>query len=303
MRYARSARLPAESPGLNRDDLGVGSACERWPMVPAPKVDPGRPRGWNPLAADSVAAAGSSYLGSSDGVLRHILDPDRQPDAAELAVHDELLEQVLGEGYPCVGARSAFNRRLYRFGRYAEIGADAAARAVCHDLYEFSYEMGEMDSAFVTFIATFGQPNVTSEAHFERLMWAHMQQMHEIDVHFFAWDPAVSRNPEDERFSFSIGGRAYFVVGMNPLASRNARQFPHAALVFNLHQQFERLRERGKYESMRNMIRARDMAFQGSINPVLLDFGNASEARQYSGRALEDNWRCPFRPADEDRPD
>jgi uncharacterized protein len=273
------------------------------PSIATPKVDLGRQRDWNPLATDSVAAAGSSYLGSQDGVLKHLLHSDRRPGAAELALHDQLLERVLGEGYPCVGARSAFNRRLYRFGRYAEIGADAAARAVCHDLYEFAYEMDEMDSAFVTFIATFAGPKVTSEAHFECLMWAHLQQMHEIDVEFFAWDPAVSRNPEDERFSFSIGGRAYFLVGLHPLASRHSRQFPHAALVFNLHKQFERLRERGKFEMFKNMIRARDIAFQGSINPVLEDFGASSEARQYSGRAVEGNWHCPFQPVDEGQPE
>jgi FPC/CPF motif-containing protein YcgG len=269
------------------------------PSIAPPKVDSGRQRDWNPLAADSVAAAGSSYLGSPDGVLKHILDPDRQPGAAEIAVHDQLRERVLGEGYPCVGARSAFNRRFYRFGLYAEIGADAAARAVCHDLYEFSHEMGEMDSAFVTFIATFGEPTITSEAHFEHLLWAQLQVMHEIDDQFFAWDAAVSPDPEDNQFSFSIGGRATFIVGLNPRASRKARQFPNAALVFNLHQQFERLRERGKFEMFKNMIRARDMAFQGSINPVLENFGDSSEARQYSGRAVEDNWRCPFQPVDQ----
>lgn len=85
---------------------------------------------------------------------------------------------------------------------------------------------------------------------------------------------------------------------MHPLASRNARQFCHTALVFNLHEQFEDLRRRGKYEMFTNMIRARDMAFQGSINPVLKNFGTSSEARQYSGRAVEDNWRCPFQPVD-----
>jgi FPC/CPF motif-containing protein YcgG len=269
--------------------------------ITAPKVDLGRQRGWNPLATDSVAAGGSSYLGSLDGVLNHILDPDRRVGPAECAVHDQLLERVLGEGYPCVGARSAFNRRLYRFGLYPEIATSAAALDVCHDLYEFSHEMGEMDSAFVTFIAIFSRPEVTSEAHFERLMWAHLQAMHEIDVQFFAWDPAVSRDPEDDRFSFSIGGRAYFVVGLHPLASRNARQFPHAAIVFNLHRQFDRLRELGKFEMFKNMIRARDMAFQGSINPVLENFGASSEARQYSGRAVETDWRCPFQPDDKDQ--
>ena len=269
------------------------------PTIATPRVDPGRQRDWNPLATDTVAAANSSYWGSRDGVLKHLLDPVRPPGAAELSLHDQLLEHVLGEGYPCVGARSAFNRRSYRFGRYSEIGTDAAARAACHDLYEFSHEMGEMDS-FVTFIATFDRPKVTSEAHFESLVWAHLQKMHEIDVQFFEWDPVVSSNPEDERFSFSIGKRAYFIVGMHPLASRDARRFPHAALVFNMHQQFERLRERGKFEMFKNMIRSRDMAFQGSINPMLQNFGTSSEVRQYSGRAVGDNWRCPFQPVNEE---
>ena len=37
------------------------------------------------------------------------------------------------------------------------------------------------------------------------------------------------------------------------------------------------------------------MALQGSINPVLARFGEASEARQYSGRAVLDTWACPFK--------
>jgi hypothetical protein len=109
-------------PGLESCWVGVGYASERCPIVPSiapPRVDSGRQRDWNPLAADSMAAAGSSYLGAPDGVLKHLLDPDQQPGAAEVAVHDELVKQVLGEEFPCVGARSAFNRRVYRFGRYS----------------------------------------------------------------------------------------------------------------------------------------------------------------------------------------
>ncbi|MNR56963.1 YqcI/YcgG family protein [compost metagenome] len=45
---------------------------------------------------------------------------------------------------------------------------------------------------------------------------------------------------------------------------------------------------------MQDAIRTRDIALQGSINPVLARFGEASEARQYSGRAVEADWQCPF---------
>jgi FPC/CPF motif-containing protein YcgG len=46
---------------------------------------------------------------------------------------------------------------------------------------------------------------------------------------------------------------------------------------------------------MQETIRARDLELQGSINPMLSDFGVDSEARQYSGRAVEENWQAPFK--------
>ncbi len=67
------------------------------------------------------------------------------------------------------------------------------------------------------------------------------------------------------------------------------------ALVFNLHDQFTQLRAAGKYEGMREKILARDEAIAGSVNPMLARHGEASEARQYSGRAVPEQWRCPFR--------
>ncbi|EEF25334.1 conserved hypothetical protein [Ricinus communis] len=54
------------------------------------------------------------------------------------------------------------------------------------------------------------------------------------------------------------------------------------------------MKSSGKYQSMQEAIRQREIALQGSINPALARFGEASEARQYSGRAVESNWKCPF---------
>jgi FPC/CPF motif-containing protein YcgG len=64
--------------------------------------------------------------------------------------------------------------------------------------------------------------------------------------------------------------------------------------VFNPHAQFERLRSAGHFERLQRAIRDREMALQGSLNPNLADFGELSEARQYSGRPTESEWRCPF---------
>jgi len=36
------------------------------------------------------------------------------------------------------------------------------------------------------------------------------------------------------------------------------------------------------------------VALAGSPNPMLERHGTVSAARQYSGRAVSDDWRCPF---------
>lgn len=67
-------------------------------------------------------------------------------------------------------------------------------------------------------------------------------------------------------------------------------------MVFNLHAQFEQLREAGRYEKLRASILERDEALAGSVNPMLARHDEVSEARQYSGRVVGEGWRCPVRP-------
>ena len=92
----------------------------------------------------------------------------------------------------------------------------------------------------------------------------------------------------------SFGGEAFFVVGLHPHASRPARRFDTPAMVFNLHDQFEQLRATGRYDKLRETIIDRDVALAGSANPMLASHGSISSARQYSGRAVGAEWRCPF---------
>ena len=105
------------------------------------------------------------------------------------------------------------------------------------------------------------------------------------------WADDVATDPDDPRFSLSLGGHPFFVIGLHPLASRIARRFEAPALVFNSHRQFDRLRADGRYAKMQAATRQRDLALQGSLNPNLADFGAAAETRQYSGRAVEADWR------------
>jgi FPC/CPF motif-containing protein YcgG len=105
----------------------------------------------------------------------------------------------------------------------------------------------------------------------------------------------VSRDPADPAFSFSIAGKAFFVVGLSPQAERWARRFPWPVMVFNPHDQFEELRESGQFPRIRDRIRERDADLEGQTNPNLADYGEHTEARQYSGREVDDSWRCPVR--------
>jgi hypothetical protein len=116
-----------------------------------------------------------------------------------------------------------------------------------------------------------------------------------IDRRDYQWDPNVDSDPESPHFSMSIGGKGFFVVGLHPNASRSARRFKYPTMVFNLHAQFERLRDEGRYETIRSKTIERDIALDGTANPMLARHGQGPAAAQYSGRLVSNNWKCPFK--------
>lgn len=201
--------------------------------------------------------------------------------------------------FPCVGAKSALalDKLIIREARALD---DARDDLEIRDWIESFGEGLDPDSADVGSLAIlFHAPQDLSEPDFEKAMWDRLQCLHNLDVAAgIAWREDVDRDPEDAHFSMCIAGRPYFVVGLHPFASRPARRFSHPVLVFNSHDQFEALRAQGRFEIMKNVIRARERALAGSINPMLDDFGRSSEARQYSGRRHGADWRCPFEAKD-----
>lgn len=208
---------------------------------------------------------------------------------------------VLGATFPCVGARSAINSQRAMYGSFGSLGCDEPVhlQALCESLMGFSMAYSEPGDVPVTYMALFDD-DVCDEVDFERRLWRHLQLLHSIDRRDFVWAHDVSDDPDSPEFSFSIAGRAFFIVGLHPNSSRISRRAPMPCLAFNFHDQFELLRASGKFEKMQRAIRLRDVALQGNANPALKSFGEASEARQYSGRSVEDHWHCPFRPGDRD---
>ena len=198
-----------------------------------------------------------------------------------------------GEGHPCLGARSVTHRGALELRVYDRLGGAEAAAALHSDLTRFGE--GAAPDELASFVAVFSEPAAMSEERFSALLWRQLQRIHDIDRPHHHWDPRVSADPSDPHFSYSVAGRAYFVIGLHAGSSRWARRFAWPALVFNPHQQFVALRRDGRYERMRSVIRGRDAALQGSVNPVLRDHGAESEARQYAGNAVSASWPCPLR--------
>ena len=199
---------------------------------------------------------------------------------------------IIENGHPCVMAQTMFREDRVDMHVYENFGSAETAGLILNDLRGYTGEYDFNNNEFYTFIAVFNDDRKMSEKEYETLLWKQLQHLHNKDEQ--PWDKTVSANPEDDNFSFSALGHAFYIIGLHPNSSRKARQAPYPAMVFNLHSQFEQLREAGTYKQVRETIRQRDIEFEGSINPMLDDFGDRSEARQYSGRKVDESWKCPF---------
>lgn len=205
----------------------------------------------------------------------------------------EIIEQA---EFPCVGAKAAMAQGTLTIIHARDITSAWNDLEIHRGLLDWSAESRVEPSGLRSLAVIFHEPSEMTEAAFEAALWQRLQSLADKD-HWRGqrYDSNVSADPEDPHFSLSFGGEAYFAVGLHPLASRPARRFPNPAIVFNLHSQFERLREEGRFERMRERIMARDVALAGGPNPMLADHGEASSARQFSGREVGPQWECPFK--------
>jgi FPC/CPF motif-containing protein YcgG len=232
-------------------------------------------------------------------------DGSRAPSALTSFVHDNFRALVLNERFSCVAAKAALRQHGYRFALYGDLGADDACAGLSHDLYAFCDERREIETDFHTFVASFAGPTPMDEEHFERLLWSTLQRLNDLDAAHHEWDAEAAADPSSTRFAFSFARTAFFVVGLHAASSRATRRFAWPTLVFNAHDQFDRLKTSGRYSRFQQVIRTAERELQGDVNPMLADFGERSEAAQYSGRNVEPGWRCPFhanRAADAGRP-
>lgn len=234
---------------------------------------------------------------------RESFDPLQQVLAAQAAaglanspgqrVVESLSLMVAHPEYPCLGARSVFRReraRVLVLEDMADLRPHGSLQVLSEQLGHFAAEFAS-GADLASLVTVFRSPLLSSEEEFEASLWGVLRELTRRDQE--PWSPGTSPDPASPHFSFSHRGTAFFVVGLHPHASRIARRAPLPTMVFNLHAQFERLRADGGFERMRDAIRRRDIALNGDLNPMVSDHGEASEARQYSGRVVADDWQPP----------
>jgi len=210
------------------------------------------------------------------------------------SISDEWISFIDNKAFPCVAAKAALTKQQQAIFVADHIACPKDDRAILSFIYDFVDRYRSAETMFHSAVVLFEQPDMLTEPEYERFFWQRLQALSDIDAELYTYDDRVSDNPESGTFSFSLKSEAFFIVGLHPGSSREARRFSRPAIVFNPHAQFEHLRENGQYEKMKAIIRKRDIALEGSINPMLEDFGDRSEVYQYTGRQLGKEWKCPL---------
>jgi uncharacterized protein len=235
----------------------------------------------------SKQALANSLVVHSDGTLSTTNRPAATLAEASYA-HTCMRELVCSRDYPCVGAKSAFNRHSYEIGVYAALGEEGSTEGLCHDLFDFlkgtPTAMSERcPPTFTTFVSIFLQRNSWNSTDYHKRFWTQLQLIHDLDQRYHEWDPNISDDINSPQFGFSFAGTAFFVIGMSPVAERKARLFNYDAVIWNLHSTFSKLRSDGHFRLIRDCIRSRLSAQGDEPLSGLYDHGEASAALQYSG--------------------
>jgi len=213
----------------------------------------------------------------------------------DLRLQEAFKNFITDKAFPCVGAKSALSRGTLRILTGWSVTSGWDDLRLHSELLDWANEYRAEPGLFRSLAVVYADPTPLSEKAFERAMWARLQSLADKDAWLgLPYDKRVSDDPNDPHFSLSFGEEAFFAVGLHPAASRPARRFERAVIVFNLHDQFEQLRQEGRYDKIRETIIERDISLAGSSNPMLARHGEASEAAQYSGRLVDDDWKCPF---------
>ena len=210
-------------------------------------------------------------------------------------ITQEFFDFLTDSAFPCVAAKDALAKNNLSTFIADHIACPKDDAAILQFIYSFVEKYRNSSKGFYSAAIVFKQTDFMDEAMFDNFMWSRLRSLKNMDAIHYRHDERVNDDPLSPDFSFSLMEEAFFIVGMHPQSSRAARRFKYPVLIFNPHAQFEQMKTNSRYEKMKNIVRRRDMAFSGSVNPMLMDFGTSSEIFQYSGRNYTSEDQCPFK--------
>lgn len=197
--------------------------------------------------------------------------------------------------YPCVAAKDAAAKQNIKIMIAPHLACPAHDGAILKFLYNFARHYRSAAKGFYSAAIIFTAPDNINENLFDTLMWQRLQALSALDAKKYKHDSRVADDPRSPAFSFSLMEEAFFILALHPASSRAARQFMYPTLVFNPHAQFVKMKTTASYQKMKAVVRRRDINYSGAVNPMLTDFGDASEVYQYSGRVYDEKWQCPLK--------
>lgn len=207
----------------------------------------------------------------------------------------EYLSFLDNKNFPCIAAKAALARQQVKCFVADNMACPKNDAEILQFLYDFVDAYRNAKDFYNTATIIFTGPEMYNEEMFDALLWQRLQGLEKLDAQKYYYDNRVESDPSSAKFSFSVKNEAFYIIGLHPKSSRQARQFKYPALVFNPHDQFEQLKLTAKYDTMKTAVRKRDVLLSGSVNPMLQDFGESSEVYQYSGRKYNADWKCPLK--------
>ena len=206
----------------------------------------------------------------------------------------EYSEYLRKKDFPCVAAKAALSRNHIQCMVASHMACPADDKTILQYLYGFVDGYRASEDSYHSAAIIFKEPVEINETLFDTLLWQRLNSLASLDKQNYRHDLRVDSDPNSPRYSFSLKEEAFFILGLHPGSSRRSRQFKYPAMVFNPHAEFEKLRNSDRYTRMKEVVRKRDVEFSGSVNPMLADFGEASEVYQYSGIRYNTDWICPL---------
>lgn len=197
------------------------------------------------------------------------------------------------EEFPCVMAKAVEKIGGINISSSSEI-LNPGEISRLHSEFESFVQSFRRQEKLSSFILICHDERYRSFEVFENEFWKFLKEIRKYDQKFYSHDSRVSDDPTDNKFSFSISSEAFFILLLHPDSPRLSRRLSMPAIVFNPHIQFERMRKKGIFKKVQNIIRLRDKLLQGSINPMLSDFGDKSEVFQYTGRIYAPDETLPL---------